>query len=96
MIGLLLLADATVAQTIADLSPTISSIGSIGFAVWYAWYTTTTTLPKLLADHRAEREQMQARYDQAQAMLLQEMREQRVLFAQQSSQFASWMTRKDA
>lgn len=77
------------AETITDASgylPAISTVGSLGFAVWYAYYTTTVAIPKLLEAHRAERLEMQQRFDAALHELLAEMKDQR-------NQFAAWMAR---
>jgi len=91
---LMLAADVTDAGTIL---PAVSMVGSLGFAVWYAWYVTTVAIPKLMADHRAERENVQKRFDQNVIdlrsdfnsdlhALLVEMKEQR-------AQFTAWMTK---
>lgn len=92
----LLMLAADVTET-ASILPVVSMVGSLGFAVWYAWYVTTVAIPKLMADHRAEREEVQKRFDQNVIdlrtdfnnnlhALLTEMKEQR-------AQFTAWMTR---
>lgn len=83
-----------------SILPMVSMIGSLGFAVWYAWYVTTVAIPKLMDNHRAEREEMQKRFDQLLLDLrtdfnndlhaqLVEMKEQRQQFATTISQLTS-------
>jgi len=61
----------------SSLLPAVSAMGSLGFAVWYAYYTTTVVIPKLLEAHRAERQEMQTRFDARLQDLLSELKEQR-------------------
>ncbi|MBS0207089.1 MAG: hypothetical protein JSS49_29790 [Planctomycetes bacterium] len=69
----------------STLLPAVSTVGSLGFAVWYAYYTTTAVIPKLLEAHRAERLEMQTRFDAQIEQLLAEMKEQR-------NEFIAWRT----
>ena len=84
----MVLAEAAVAFDPASIMPALSTLGSLGFAVWYAYYTTTVAVPKLLESHRAERDQMQARFDATIHDLLVEMKQQR-------DQFEAWMRTKN-
>lgn len=79
----------------SDIAPALSTLGSLGISIWYVYHTTTVSIPRMQADHKAEREQMQERWDKQSdeqradfsatiQSLLVEMKEQR-------SQFAEWM-----
>lgn len=59
---LMLLAEAAPIG-IADFSPALSTVGSLGICGWHVFYTTTVTIPKMQADHMAERQAMQDRFD---------------------------------
>jgi len=84
MVMLLIAAtDAAASASLLDpgsLLPAVSAMGSLGFAVWYAYYTTTVVIPKLLEAHRAERQEMQIRFDNRLQQLLTELKEQRLDF----------------
>lgn len=84
---ILLILAAEAAADVSGYLPAVSTLGSLGFAVWYAYYTTTVAIPKLLEAHRAERLELQQRFDSALHELLAEMKEQR-------TQFAAWMARE--
>jgi hypothetical protein len=71
----------TVQFDASSIMAALSTVGSVGFAVWYAWYVTTVSIPKLLEAHRAERAEMQARFDATMHELLAEMKEQRTSYA---------------
>lgn len=66
---------------ISAIMPAVSNLGALGFAVWYAYYTTTVAIPKLIADHRAERTEMQTRFDGTNARLIEEMKQTREFYA---------------
>lgn len=76
----LLIAAADAGSQIEDYLPALSTVGSLGFAVWYAWYTTTVLIPRMLDAHRAERTEMQNRFDLQLRALVDEMRSQREYF----------------
>lgn len=61
----------------ASLLPALSTVSSIGFALWYSYYNVTSVIPKMLADHRAERTEMQERFDQALHALVDELKDTR-------------------
>lgn len=69
--------------TLAELATDVNwgnvaaSIGSIGFACWYSYYTTTSMIPKMLADHKEERGEMQAEHKVQLAEMLKDHREER-------------------
>lgn len=78
---------AVAAFDLGSIAAPVSALTSVGFAVWYAYYVTTVAMPKLMDAHRAERTEMQTRFDTAIHDLLGEMKEQR-------QQFSEWMTRE--
>lgn len=108
-----LLADASASggMSTSDIGPAISMIGSLGISIWYVYYTTTVAIPRmhrshrierfqLIAAHRAERGEMQDRFDKALVemrsefdtdvqALLTELKESRL-------QFTQWMTERRA
>lgn len=75
--------------------PALSTISSVGFAIWYSWYVTTVAFPRREAESRAEREEMQRRFDACLQVLTEELKQVRLQKTKQMLRVANGQASDD-